>query len=67
MVDEKKIIILTTVFWAVFLLMLDIGYCVLWTMTGVLVLRITIGFIVAVSNISLIMYLIWWTRKSIKQ
>lgn len=67
MVDEKKIIILTTVFWAVFLLMLDIGYCVLWIMTGVLVLRITIGFIVAVSNISLIMYLIWWTRKSIKQ
>lgn len=67
MSDEKKIIILTTVFWAVFLLMLDIGYCVLWTMTDVLVLRITIGFIVTVSNISLIVYLIWWTRKSLKQ
>ena len=67
MVDEKKIIILTTVFWAVFLLMLDIGYCVLWTITDVLVLRITIGFIVTVSNISLIIYLIWWTRKSLKQ
>lgn len=67
MSDEKKIIILTTVFWAVFLLMLDIGYCVLWSMTDVLVLRITIGFIVTVSNISLIIYLIWWTRKSLKQ
>ncbi len=67
MSDEKKLIVRATVLWIVALIGFDIGFCVLWIMSNIFPIRILICFVVVVSNFSAIIYLIWWTRKSLKQ